>query len=120
MALCPGDTLQKLARLRQNSILLGGLSLSPRARDGLAPHRFSYLAVKAAVVLGVDPGHSDVKFTCKLGKRASRGPARCVSREPVEECQGHVDHTLLTELAAPSFAAVLGSARGGYDLCKRE
>jgi hypothetical protein len=49
MALCPGDTLQKLARLRQNSILLGGLSLSPRARDGLAPHRFSYLAVKAAV-----------------------------------------------------------------------
>ena len=74
----------------------------------------------AAVVLGLDPGQSDGKFTCKLGKRASRGPARCVSREPVEECQGHVDHTLLTELAAPSFAAVLGSASGGYDLCKRE
>ena len=85
MALCPGDTLQKLARLRQNSILLGGLSLSPRARGGLAPRRFSYLAVKAAVVLGVDPGRSGVKFACKGGKRAGRGPTRCVSREPDEE-----------------------------------
>src|SRR5260370_40295420 len=56
------------------------------------------------------------------GSRMSReAPVRFWERAVVRFRRAtRLDHTLLTELAAPSFAAVLGSASGGYDLCKRE
>src|SRR5262249_8477518 len=76
-----GDKLEQLARLRRNSSLFDGVSLSALAR-----YRLCYLALYASAALfRVDPGRNGVKFTCKGGKRAGRAPNRCVSRESDEE-----------------------------------
>src|SRR5262249_23599412 len=71
----------RLARLRRNSSLFDGVSLSALAR-----YRLCYLALYASAALfWVDPGRNGVKFTCKGGKCAGRIPTRCVSRESDEE-----------------------------------
>src|SRR5262245_66577125 len=70
--------------------------------------RLSYLAVKAAVSVGVRPDRSGIKLTGKRGKCASRGPTRTQRREPLEETKRQIDHMLLAGLTSPSLEAVLG------------
>src|SRR5262249_38059595 len=111
-----GDKLEQLARVRRNSSLFDGVSLSALAR-----YRLCYLAVYASAALfRVDPGRNGVKFTCKGGKCAGRIPTRCMSRESDEEGKGCIDHILLAGLAAPSpLAKVLSRASGLRELFQR-
>src|SRR5215510_6059403 len=81
--------------------------------------RLSYLAVKAAVSVGVRPDRSGIKLTGKRGKCASRGPTRTQRREPLEETKRQIDHMLLAGLTSPSLEAVLGHISREHNAFKR-
>jgi len=88
---------------------LHGLALNECTR------RLSYLAVKAAILLGVVADRSGIELTGKGGERTSRGPARRKRRELLEEAKGQIDHTLLAGLPSPAAAAILGHISGEND-----
>ena len=68
--------------------------------------------------LRVNLGRSGIKCTSKCGKRASRCPARSVSREPDQEAKGQIDYTLFVDLTSPSLVGVLRSASSVNDFFK--
>jgi hypothetical protein len=67
-------------------------------------------------VLHVEPGHSDVKCTCKPGKRASSSPARSVRRVPDEECKCPIDYLLLADITSTPLLVDLRRVGSAYDL----
>lgn len=84
-----------------------------------ARQRLPDLAIKAAVLFPLDPGHHDIECACEVGKRAGRAAAWSMRREADEEGKGQIDHMLLADLTSPSLARVPGHISGEHDVFKR-
>src|SRR5262249_42112685 len=105
---CRGLELRRIPRF------FGGFSLRRLALNQYTC-RLSYLAVKAAILLGVVADRSGIELAGKGGECASRGPAPRARREPLEEVKGQIDHLLLAGLPSPAAAAILGHVSGEND-----
>src|SRR5262249_30020923 len=105
---CRGLELRRIPRFFDR-FSLHGLALNECTR------RLSYLAVKAAILLGVVADRSGIELAGKGGERTGRGSARRARRELLEEAKGQIDHTLLASLPSPAAAAILGHVSGEND-----